>query len=944
VGGFTTDWRSYPMRAAWVQAGADPDALLEPNYIKEIAGQVAAANAADLLLSRAGDPLLERLLAFSAGREHDRAMRSMVALQARRLDPQANVRIARRTSELLHVTVEDDDAPVTAGPLAALRLESSRRLAAATVPELSSTQTVAQAVAAGLVARPVPLPLNALDRFQKAATRLSSEPVGRLDRALRGYLDACSHRLDPWITALATARLGAVRADRADGVHVGGFGWVEHVRPNPRPDSLGYVHTPSLSHAVTAALLRSGHLAHRGTDKAPLDIQLTSDRVRLGVDVIRGVAEGQPLGALLGYRVERSLRARDVNLARFIIKLRGLAPVQHSGDVPTGPVEAIAARDVVDGVTLLDRWRTGRAGVLTAIGATGADASSVSAVLDEVAGVLDAVGDVLMSEAVFQTVRGNPERAGAALAAIDRQGRPPDPEVVRTPRTGVVLAHRVLALMEPRDLPAGWTRDPRANAEPRANAWLGALLPAPAKVQFAAIVRDGGAETILTATAAELGLSPLSLVLGAGSGGSEQAPTELEERLAGLFATRAGPQGPEATLELRDASPGGPDTIGLAELKTLSGWAISTLSGHRAVDATDLAPPDEETAPGIDLADLTTRAAGAVAALDSAIAALKNALAASGTAPAARNALLGAAALIGGEALPSTPFNDAAGRDRVRAQAAPVLARLEAMRLRIMQLDETPVPVELAPAVARHRMRIRLVLGEHFPVLPAFRLANKVEVTASLADRAALSGGDTLAPVAWLHRMALVRDDLEPLASLLTGSELFGAEAATRLELVQLPHVPGQRWSALPFGPEGPPAGTPTSIVVHAPGGFDAGGLLAGVVCDAWPEVVGGSTETTGLTFHYDAPAARAPQTVLLAVPGDRNAATWTVDALLATVQEAIELTHLRSVTPRQLPSLGTLLPALYVSGTVSREIPSLDAFKLVATKATTPTFVLGKD
>jgi hypothetical protein len=107
---------------------------------------------------------------------------------------------------------------------------------------------------------------------------------------------------------------------------------------------------------------------------------------------------------------------------------------------------------------------------------------------------------------------------------------------------------------------------------------------------------------------------------------------------------------------------------------------------------------------------------------------------------------------------------------------------------------------------------------------------------------------------------------------------------------------------------------------------------------------VGGKTETTGLTFHYDAPAARAPQTVLLAVPGDRNAATWTVDALLATVEEAIELTHLRAVTPLWLKSLGTMLPALYVSGTVSREIPSLDAFKLVATKATTPTFVLGKD
>ena len=40
-----------------------------------------------------------------------------------------------------------------------------------------------------------------------------------------------------------------------------------------------------------------------------------------------------------------------------------------------------------------------------------------------------------------------------------------------------------------------------------------------------------------------------------------------------------------------------------------------------------------------------------------------------------------------------------------------------------------------------------------------------------------------------------------------------------------------------------------------------------GFVCDAWNEVVPSERETTGVSFHYDAPGARPPQAILLAVP-----------------------------------------------------------------------------
>ena len=63
--------------------------------------------------------------------------------------------------------------------------------------------------------------------------------------------------------------------------------------------------------------------------------------------------------------------------------------------------------------------------------------------------------------------------------------------------------------------------------------------------------------------------------------------------------------------------------------------------------------------------------------------------------------------------------------------------------------------------------------------------------------------------------------------------------------------------------------------------------------------------ETTGIAFHYDAPGARPPQAVLLAVPPAATDPAWSVEALLDTVIEAHDLARIRAVGPRQLEWLG---------------------------------------
>src|SRR6185295_11142909 len=115
---------------------------------------------------------------------------------------------------------------------------------------------------------------------------------------------------------------------------------------------------------------------------------------------------------------------------------RRLAPLRPnvSSPAPSTSSENLAARDVVDGVALLDRWRNERATLLgTLVPAPSAtDQTALAAELDRLADVYDAVADVMVAEAVHQNVRGNNERAGAVLAALDRQDRPPEMEFVRT--------------------------------------------------------------------------------------------------------------------------------------------------------------------------------------------------------------------------------------------------------------------------------------------------------------------------------------------------------------------------------------------------------------------------------------------------------------------------------------------------------------------------------
>ena len=313
-------------------------------------------------------------------------------------------------------------------------------------------------------------------------------------------------------------------------------------------------------------MLRGGYLAN-ATPATPdaLAVGLTSRRVRTALDLLEGMRNGQSLGALLGYQLERGLHDGHglAEVDELVLDLRKAFPLvadrlEATQTAPDVPIESIEARNVVDGQALATQVR--RDG--TRRYPYGAALPPVSpeqmAVVDaEVARLLDtydAVSDLVLAEAVHQTVLGNHDRASASLDSASGT-LPPEPAVVETPRSGLAITHRVGLQLEPGRDPLqspvqGLAVTPRSIAQPAINAWLAARLPRPADVACVVAWKDpvDGSEQTLELSQLDLGLQPLDLISVLRTE-ADQAMNELDDRILRYVLATSAPR-PDAELRI----------------------------------------------------------------------------------------------------------------------------------------------------------------------------------------------------------------------------------------------------------------------------------------------------------------------------------------------------------------------------------------------------------
>jgi hypothetical protein len=846
-----------------------------------------------------------------------------------------------RVTTLLHSPEQIDQWQLGDGVFAALSGDAAKALG---VDEFlwPIFMIVTQQVDAGSLGR--------LPTYDLASWLPVSEAVRDLDHdTLAGLtfesLDLVSHRLDAWVTSLATERLAALRAVRPGGVHLGAYGWVEDLRPMTPPIPLsevpvpgyepllaapgdGYLHAPSLHHAATAAVLRSGYRSH--SDPAAFAVDLSSRRARVAQWVLSGVRAGQPIGALLGYRFERGLHEAELDALIDDVRREWPLPVgterrpDRGGDAA---LEAVA-RNVVDGLELY-RHRDSVLGKLPEWEPVPPNASEkLTTLLEDLAGTVDALGDLLLAEGVHHLVGGNPLQAGLVVDALGRGETLPDRyEVLRTPHSGRALACMVGVLLPaagPRT-PASWQADrPRAVAAPQLEAWAGRLLGDPARwrVRCEAPGLEGGAQVGLD----ELGLCALDVVAESAADASGQPL--LVRRLAEHLGDRLRP-GAELAL------------VGHELL-----WAMCARLRRSLAAAVPLTPrhlgQESEAGDEVDLDELADRAGRFLAGFAEAAAALETALADLGTAAtgpqrraaaaAVRTALLrladhgrqGAYPLpVGPDDAPDAAVAALAAHGHAVAAGLATLAR--AVPARVVPADDgqaAPAAVDPRRWVAQVTSALRDVLGDGIPVLPAFRLGQAG--AAAFGPGSAPDGADPAAALAWLGGVARVRPAVGALQDLLLAGEVAGHGGNGALRVIQTPHTPGARWAARAGGGagEGAAPAARATAVLQLPLPVDPAAGLCGIVVDEWTEVLPGLSmldgvepaEITGVAMRYDQPDARPPQAVLLAVPPDLGKG-WTFEALLSIVRETLELAKLRAVDLGDVPRLGRVLPIGYGAG-----------------------------
>ena len=423
-----------------------------------------------------------------------------------------------------------------------------------------------------------------------ALTLLTAAPTAVLERLFADHIDVCSYRFDSWLLGLVSVQLASMRGQGGQdrprgGVYLGAYAWVEDLRPSKsalapvqlppdlakafgggtalmqHPENGGYIHAPSIPHARTAAVLRSGYLANASAaNPGTMSVNLSSDRVRLALSILEGIRNGQSLGALLGYRFERGLHD-DYALAevdQFIYPLRLAFPLVANQiadtSAPNASIESLEARNVLDGRKLiLQIQSTGNAaypfGLTTLPAANTQEAAAIDAEVSRMLDAYDAIADLALAEGVHQAVQGNFDRIAGTLDAYSSGNFPPDPEVVQSPASGIGLTHRVAVHLRP-GLAAPVGATPRASAEPALDDFLARIFPALTQVACTVTwtnpVTNAAASRMVTLD--KLVLRPidmLDLVLP----GDAQAMAELDDRVLDYVVTTDHPR-PDAPLSI----------------------------------------------------------------------------------------------------------------------------------------------------------------------------------------------------------------------------------------------------------------------------------------------------------------------------------------------------------------------------------------------------------
>ncbi|MVM41363.1 hypothetical protein GO730_32865 [Spirosoma sp. HMF3257] len=739
----------------------------------------------------------------------------------------------------------------------------------------------------------------------------------------------------------------------------------------------GFLLTPSLEHATAASILRAGYeqyVQEQSTEAHPLAVNLNSIRTDQALTLLKGLLAGHSLNEQIGYFIERKMYEIPI-LAALVPIIRQTFPLRVETEELADGKQQLSKDDktanlalLLDGLDLLQEKRKAESApgagpkwttLLTQRFPVQQLRLAFLSVVEQAGQLFDAVSDLTLAESIFQTVKGNPERAAATLRTVSEGALTNLPEITQISGDTQVLTHRVGFVLTPAATNSavwptgGQPLSAGATLSSTLNRWLADQLPAPDRI-FASVTSEDG--TSVKISLATLGLQPIDLVTFLQKTGGKP-----ENSLLTFLVARAGRVaiGAESNTLLGVDFSRNDDfkqtEFSVRELLSVVSCLTQLLQKSRPMMPEDWTLPVQAT--GVSTAALTndtllqavtqlanTTATGPVptflAKLVQATIRLRenpplgiNTTTAE-VAYAGLYELIPQAWLLGmWDASPVCPPECTAEHTALLLDQADHIAQTLQSRLdqsaKLLADLQSNTSLDSRGQFEQLVQVARLVAGDDLIVLPQFTLPNQPDIQATLNDTTLLQQAGEFGVEEWLQGVAVVRETPRQYQMLCNLREALSAPAASRsLRILQLPFLAegGNSWvgARLPAGfivPE-----NVVSLALELPGSFVPTQLVSGMLLDTWREKIPQADLTAGLSINYDQPNNEAPQTLLLAVAPDQSG-QWQLNSLFGAVIETIDLARKRLVDSEMIQAtwLNQFLPAVVAPVDPKNNTPDLN-------------------
>ncbi len=155
----------------------------------------------------------------------------------------------------------------------------------------------------------------------------------------------------------------------------------------------------------------------------------------------------------------------------------------------------------------------------------------------------------------------------------------------------------------------------------------------------------------------------------------------------------------------------------------------------------------------------------------------------------------------------------------------------------------------------------------------------------------------------WLEESQSVRSRLEPLADLMLGAEIGPLDIRGVQWPVTLRPSQNQQvdWIGAELREHDVYAARSSFLVVGGGESVGQNGFFAGLLFDAWQEVVPDDTVTAGVVVDSPTPPARPPQLIVLAAPGEAGI-DWNAASVLEVLESTMKIARMRTIGLGSLP------------------------------------------